>query len=129
MAPECMRAHPHLSEFHGLQTQDIFGFGLVTYQIANNGTTPYDSDEENFDILEARAADPELKTLLELLPPDTPAEIRQVIIITTKFMPTDRASLDEAEQIIRHLLGAQPSQPLSPLQGKQLSIRQIIIYS
>ena len=118
MAPECMRAHPHLSEFHGKQTQDVFGLGLVTYQIANNGAIPYDSDEENFNVLEARAADPELKTILAQLPPDTPANIRQAIIITTRFMPTDRASLDEVEQILRQLLSTLPSQSSSPSHGK-----------
>ena len=113
-----MRAYPELSHFNDSQTQDIIGFGLVTYQIANNGAIPYASDDEDINITEARVADPELKTLLAQLSPDTPAEIRQVITITTKLEPKDRAKLIEVEQILQYSFSALPSQPLSPPQGR-----------
>ena len=45
-----------------------------------------------------------MKGLLAMLPPDVPEQFRTIIIKTTKFMPSDRVSLDEVEQILRNFL-------------------------
>ena len=94
-------------------TQDIYGFGMVVFQIAAGGVIPYSHMDEG-DAMAIKAADTDLSILLAQLPSSTPLLIRTVIIETTKLMPPDRASLGTIDEILRDLLrtlGAQTSSP------------------
>jgi serine/threonine protein kinase len=82
------------------QTRDIYSFGLVVYQIADNGNLPY--YEESNDIEKAKADDPELKTLLASLPPDTPACFPFIVTATAKRMPPERTALHLIQEILEH---------------------------
>src|SRR4051794_32977802 len=102
MAPECSTqcsgSHPEIMQFQKQPTQDIYSFGLVTYQIAANGAVPY---QDASDVLGAKAADLELKALLKLLPKDTPTMFRSIIVQTTKIMPPERVSLEAINQMLK----------------------------
>lgn len=101
LAPECTPQHPELNAFCKKPTQDIYGFGLVVYQIANNGKLPYEDAE---DVLKAKAADTNLSMLLGHLPPDTPRELCSIITETTKLMPTERAPMETVKQTLQGIL-------------------------
>ena len=101
MAPEATGEHPELKSWQKNPAQDVFSFGLVTYQIATNGEKPYDGAEN---IFEAKAADRDMEGLLATLPSDVPEQFRTIITKATKFIPSDRVSLDEVEQILRNFL-------------------------
>src|SRR3954452_6639167 len=102
MAPECLIqcsvSRPEIQQFEKQFTQDVYSFGLVTYQIAANGAVPY---QDAGDVLEAKSADLELETLLKQLPVDTPIVFRSIIVKTTKLMPPERASLKEVDKILK----------------------------
>ena len=98
--PEPLRSHPDLDKWQKKPTQDIYTLGLVTFEIATNGLQPYE-DAEDF---EAKTADPELKSLLERLPKETPAAFCSVIAGTTKLLPTERTTLEMVECMLRDYL-------------------------
>src|SRR4051794_23733901 len=100
MAPECTGNHPDLMPWKKKPTVDIYGFGMVTFQIAVNGAKPYEDEDVSGDVLKVKDTDRDLDKLLSCLPPDMPEEFRTVIVDTAKFLPQDRTSLDQAETIL-----------------------------
>src|SRR5690349_3217407 len=110
MAPECTGNYPDLMSWKKKPTIDIYGFGMVTFQIVVNGARPYDDISDG--VLEIKDADRNLVTLLSCLPSEAPTEFRTVIIKTAKFHPQDRASLGHVESILHDLLiTLQPQTP------------------
>src|SRR4051794_38231757 len=100
-APEATFSFPELSKFRSQPTQDVYSFGLVTYQIVSNGTRPY---ENEYDVVQAKAVDSDLSKLFATIPIDAPQEFRRVIYETTRHMPFERSSLDEVERFLHNYI-------------------------
>jgi serine/threonine protein kinase len=103
LAPESMPHHPELSEWQKKPNVDVYGLGLIVFQIAANGAKPYDYDGREA-IFNAKAADFAMTSLLTGLPSDTPSGFQSVIIETTRFMPPDRKPLDYVERMLLDIL-------------------------
>src|SRR3954470_20710339 len=99
MAPERKGKYPALKLWKKKPTVDVYGFGMVTFQIVVNGTRPYDDVDE--DIIEVKDADRNLVRLLSYLPLDVPKELRTIIANTAKLLPQERSSLYHVESILR----------------------------
>ena len=83
-------------------TQDTYGFGLVAYQIVADGQKPYDYETLK-EILDAKAADRDLKALLGGLSADALRTLGPLVTAAAKYQPEDRASLDTLEGMLRDL--------------------------
>ena len=72
LPPECAdTATAEMKKYANKPSRDNYSFGLVVWQVAMNGETPYiDMDED--DIRQIKNSDRELTTLMNQLPVGTP---------------------------------------------------------
>lgn len=92
--------------WHRDKLQDVYSFGLTLWQTAMNGKVPYNSLSRS-DIEFAKISDPNLIKLMRQLPSDTPPALRECIKVATKYMPSDRASLDELREMLLDLVSCE----------------------
>lgn len=75
---------------------DVYSYGLLVCQIANDGKTPFD-EMSNVE----RNTDTALELVLALLPHDTPAEMKKVVAATVKRTPQERANFEAIKGILK----------------------------
>ena len=96
--PECTASvAADMKKYANKPTKDNYGFGLVVWQVAMDGETPYYG--MNMDEIEkTKNSDPKLTRLIGLLPADTPEYFKTVIRSMTRYNPPERASLATVRQ-------------------------------
>lgn len=96
LAPECITlvvaSYPELEQWGRRPPQDVYGVGLIIWQVAMNGALPNHELSTKYKI-ESAKLDKDLGILLEKLPESTPKDVRDVIVQATRFLPSERASL------------------------------------
>jgi len=108
MAPERMYTfrckYPVLEEWERCYYQDIYGVGIVFWQVAMNGKTPYNEAVERrmrpAEIEEMRLRDNNLSILIGRLPREIEPSFKTIIQRSTKLMPKERIELNEIEIIL-----------------------------
>ncbi|RUP21057.1 kinase-like domain-containing protein, partial [Jimgerdemannia flammicorona] len=86
--------HPEFSKWQRSTALDVYGVGLLVWQIATNGNMPYKNLSRS-EMEDTKMNDPELHGLMKMLPSDTPVPVREFILKATRYMPQDRAPLSE----------------------------------
>jgi len=112
VAPEKMYTFgikfPALRKREQSSEQDVFGFGMLLWQVTMDGELPY-ADEigprlRAIEVEEKRLEDFNLEALMKKLPDDTNPELVNIIRNATKLIPSERATLDELDNSLRILL-------------------------
>ena len=88
------------STWEGRPTRDIYSYGLLVWQIAKDGDTPFYGMSES-DIDELKNDHKGLDKLMGQLGNEVPRKFEDVILATTCFNPDERASLEDVREMMK----------------------------